>query len=123
MKGINLLIFLSILFIPRAIADSDFLDEGTNKETAINNLIKIENENKALHFGASDLAKFSNAINNINSLNCFEKRCINQEQLKLTITGPPDDASIYVDLGGSNETIEVNPTGNKLKFFEASNGK
>lgn len=84
----------------------------------IDTLIKTENENKALHFGATDLLKFSNAItNDATSLICFEKRCINEGQLKLTITGPPDKASIYVDLGASNETIEVNQDGNNLKFF------
>lgn len=117
MKRLNLLIFISILYVSGVIADSASPDELATKETKVNTLIKTENENKALHFGIGDLKKFSDAINDTSSLNCFEKRCVNQGQLKLTITGPPDDASINVDLGGYAQSITVDPDGNKLDFF------
>lgn len=118
MKCVKLLIFISIVFVSTVIADGALSDESSaSKETAIEALIKIENENKALHTGAVDLQAFSKAIEGEDRLNCLEKRCVNEGQLRLTIAGPADDTPILVDLGSYSETIKINSQGNTLKFY------
>ena len=118
MKWFKLLIFTPIVLVSMVIANKALSDESAvTKEMAIDNLIKIENENKALHFGIRDLSDFSKAIEGENRLNCLEKRCIREGHLRIKITGPPEDTPIYVDLGGSSKTIRVNQEGNALEFY------
>lgn len=114
MKHFKLLIFVSIVLISTTTVA--FSEEPTTKETAIEALIKIENENKALHLGTQHLDGFSKAIDGEDRLNCFEKRCVNERQLKIKISGELDNTPIYVDLGGHAETIDINPSGNLLEF-------
>ena len=120
MKYFNLLIFISILFVSIVIAGGALSNElAADKETMINSLIKTENENKLLHSGAKDLLNFSRAIEGEDRLDCLEKRCVNEGQLMIKITGNFDEnISINIDLGTHDETTikQVNPNGNRLNF-------